>query len=105
MLKPYINRQTTNSLPMKPNDMTIVYNNQPWMYSLLKDKPSGVYYLEVVCGSTFLYNVYLRLTDEEVATFLPDVAADKEHNMTALAKQVMHYGGHGIAGREYLRPA
>ena len=90
---------------MKPNEMTTIYTNQPWMYSLLKNEFSGVYYLEVVCGSIGLYNMYLRLTDEEVATFLPNIAAGKEHNLTALAKQVMHYGGHGIAGREYLQPA
>ena len=86
-----------------PRKMTKIYKNLPWMYSLLKDEPSGTYYREVVCGTIGWYEVYLRLTEAEVAAFLPAVAAVQPDALTALAKQVMHYGGQGIPGREYLR--
>ncbi|MCI1186002.1 hypothetical protein MON38_01120 [Hymenobacter sp. DH14] len=88
-----------------PNTMTEIYKNLPWMYSLLKDEPAGVYYLRVVCGSSYLYEVYLRLTEAEVVVFLPAVAAGQPDTLTELAKQVMYHGGQGIPGREYRREA
>ena len=83
--------------------MTELYKNLPWMYSLLHDERTGAYYLNVVCGTIGWYEVCLRLTEAEVAAFLPAVAAAQFEALTALAKQVMHYGGQGIPGREYLR--
>ena len=83
--------------------MTELYKNLPWMYSLLHDEPTGAYYLRVICGSSYVYEVYLRLTEAEVVAFLPAVAAGQSDALTALAKQVMHYGAAGIPGREYLR--
>ena len=85
--------------------MTEIYKNLPWMYSLLQDEPTGAYYLNVVCGTVGWYEVYLRLTEAEVAAFLPAVAAGSPDALTALAKQAMHHGGQGIPGREYLRGA
>ena len=69
-----------------PRKMTKIYKNLPWMYSLLKDEPSGTYYLEVVCGTIGWYEVYLRLTEAEVAAFLPAVAAGQPDALTALAQ-------------------
>lgn len=88
-----------------PRTMTELYKNLSWMYSLLKDGGTDAYYLRVICGSSYMYEVYLRLTEAEVAVFLPAVAAGQPDTLTALAKQVMHYGGAGISGREYLREA
>ena len=73
------------------------------MYSLLREEPTGTHYLRVVCGSTFLYEVFLQLTDAEVAAVLPAVAAAQPDALTALARQVMHHGAAGIPGRTYLR--
>ncbi|GAA4020909.1 hypothetical protein GCM10022409_00560 [Hymenobacter glaciei] len=86
-----------------PRKMTELYKNLPWMYSLLKDESAGAYYLEVVCGTIGWYEVYLRLTEAEVAAFLPAVAAGVPDALTALAKEVMHHGAQGIPGREYRR--
>ncbi len=58
-----------------PGTMTELYKNLPWMYSLLNDEPAGAYYLRVICGSSYMYEVFLRLTEAEVAAFLPAVAA------------------------------
>ena len=82
--------------------MTEIYKNLPWMYCLRHDEPTDAYYLEVVCGSTYLYQVYLRLTAAEVAAFLPAVAAGQPDALTALAKEVLNHGAQGIPGREYL---
>jgi hypothetical protein len=83
--------------------MTELYKNQDWLYSLLHDESSGDYYLQVVCGTIGWYEVALRLTETEAATFLQDLAAHHSDNMTALAKAVLNHGHHGIPGREYLR--
>ena len=56
---------------INPQALTELYKNLPWMYSLLREEPTGTHYLRVVCGSTFLYEVFLQLTDAEVAAVLP----------------------------------
>ena len=89
--------------PPNPEPVTEIYKNLPWIYSLLKDEPAGTYYLEVVCGTIGWYEVYLRLTQAKVAAFLLAVAAGQPDALNALAKQVLHDGGQGIPGREYLR--
>ena len=87
----------------KPSVMTEIYKNLPWMYSLLHDEPTGAYYLNVVCGTIGWYEVYLRLTEAEVAAFLPAVARLQPDALTALAIEVAGHGARGIPGREYLR--
>ena len=88
-----------------PKPVTEICKNLPWMYSLLHDEPTGAYYLNVTCGTIGWYEVYLRLTEAEVVAFVPAVAAGRPDALTVLAKQVMHDGGQGIPGREYLREA
>ncbi|MCR5886772.1 hypothetical protein LRS06_03080 [Hymenobacter sp. J193] len=89
---------------MNTQNMTTLYKNIPWMYSLLHEEATGAYYLQVVCGTSAWYEMALRLTEAEVALFLADLAAhDPEKHMTLLAKQVMGQASTGIAGREYLR--
>ncbi|UOQ50892.1 hypothetical protein [Hymenobacter cellulosivorans] len=85
--------------------MTLLYRNQPWMYDLLQDEPSGRYYLQVVCGTSAWYEMSLLLTAAEVAAFTQELAAGHDESLTLLAKQVMRSAPGGIAHREYRRGA
>lgn len=49
--------------------MTVVEHNQDEMYELLKDE-KGQFFLSILCGGVGVYEVYIRLTPEDVSDYL-----------------------------------
>ena len=48
---------------------------EPWAYEVLLDEVTGEYFIDVLCGTVGMYNVRLKLTDEEVEAFGVDSTA------------------------------
>lgn len=50
-------------------ELETIYSNSGMMFSVLKDKESDKYFLEVVCGTIGMYEVTIPLTRDEVSDF------------------------------------
>ena len=54
--------------------MKTVYE-KPWAYEVLLDEATGEYFIDVLCGGLAMYNVRLKLSDDELEAFKLDSTA------------------------------